>query len=546
MSEATAVVTERRRIPAIWLLPVVAVLLGAYMVYYQLSSEGPRVSIRFETAEGITAGKTEIKSRNVQLGIVEEVTLDPGRESVTVTALLSPGAETLLHEDTRFWVVRARIALGSVSGLSTLLSGGYIELDPGEGALGERDFVGLEEPPVTDPSTPGMHLTLVSERAGSVSPGDPVLHRGYQVGRIESAAFDAEAGRMRYDFFVEAPYDRLVGSNTRFWNASGLDVSADATGLNIRTASLEALLGGGVEFETPGDNGIGVAAEPGREFVLYPHYEAALENAFEAYLEYVVIADQSVKGLLPGAPVEFRGTPVGHVVRIMLDEYVLSPESRGETGIPILVRLEPGRLRMSDDEAGKARLREAVGNAVDSGLHAVLQLGNLLTGQLVLSLDFFPTETPGSVGEYEGRPTLPSLSNGIAQIQQQISDILGQVQRMDLARIGASTDTALQDFSATMVTLEATLARIEEVLERESVDRIPDEIAATLVDVRRALDTYSEGSPMYQRIDETLLEMTRTLESLERLARSVEDQPNSLLFRIQRQPDPVPGSGGEP
>jgi len=247
MTEAHATVTRKRRINPIWFVPIVALALGIWMVIYTIQSQGPKITIVFSTAEGIEAGKTKIKLRSVDVGMVDSAVLGDDLQSVVVTASLEKTAEGLLREDAQFWVVRPRIGKGGVSGLGTLLSGGYIQLAPGQGAEGEREFVGLEEPPVTPAGTPGVQVTLTAEKAGSVSAGDPVLFKGYRVGQIETESFDTEKKLMRYGVFIEAPYDELLTSSNRFWNVSGISIRAGADGIQADSVALETLLIGGVE-----------------------------------------------------------------------------------------------------------------------------------------------------------------------------------------------------------------------------------------------------------------------------------------------------------
>lgn len=538
MSDSEALVSTRKRIPAIWIVPIVAVVLGLWMVYYTISTEGPSITIRFNTADGIEAGKTKVKSRNVELGVVESVTLTEDLENVIVTAKIEREAEDLLRSDSQFWVVRARIGVGGISGLGTLLSGGYIELDPGTADDEERDFIGLEEPPVTKSGTAGIKFTLLSARAGSVDTGDPVLHRGFTVGRIESTEFDLATERMRYEVFVYAPYDELVRTDSRFWNASGLSISVTAEGISVGTGSLETLLTGGVEFASHESFEQSLPIETGAVFTLFPDQRTALEEPFEQSVQYVVAFDQSVKGLAPGASVELRGIPIGRVLRIMLHERALQPQR--DQSIPVLIKLEPGRMRLNDDESGVARLRDGVKQAVDEHLFATLQTSNLLTGRLVVAFDFYPEEPAGELGEFNGIPTLPTKSTGLAQIEQKIASILDQIQAMPLTNIGNSADNALVEFSATMKSTRSALERIEALLAKEDTQEIPGSVNDALAELQRTLNSFSDGSPMYERINRTLVELNQTLKSVDELARTLEDQPSSLIFSIPREPDPEP------
>ena len=336
MSEAQAVVTQRGRLSRIWLVPVVAALLGVWMVVYTWRNQGPEITVVFSTAEGIEAGTTKLKSRNVDVGLVESVELGEDLESVVVTAQMVRSATLLLRDDTQFWVVRARIGTGGISGLGTIVSGGYIELSPGTGEEGRRRFLGLDDPPITPTGTPGLNFMLVREQAGSVDTGNPILYRGFRVGRIESADFDVDSQQMQYSAFIEAPYDDLVTDTTRFWNMSGLSFSATADGIELTTGSLESLLLGGVAFGLPEGVDRGESAEDGAIFELYANRESIDERPYRHGVEYVVEFASSVRGLEPGAPVEYRGLPSGRVERILLEELASEGQEGGGSPIPVL------------------------------------------------------------------------------------------------------------------------------------------------------------------------------------------------------------------
>lgn len=251
MTEAHAAVDQQRGFNPIWFVPIVALAIGVGMVIYTIQGRGPEITIVLSTAEGIVEGKTKIKLRDVEIGMVGSVELGEDGQSVIVMASLEKTSEDLLREDTEFWVVRPRIGKGGISGLGTLLSGGYIQIAPGEGAEGRRHFVGLEDPPLTPAGTPGLRVTLTAEKAGSVSAGDPVLFKGYVVGRVETEAFDIEKNLMSYGVFIEASYDALLTTADRFWDVSGVSFRAGAAGIQVDTVSFETLLFGGVEVGLP-------------------------------------------------------------------------------------------------------------------------------------------------------------------------------------------------------------------------------------------------------------------------------------------------------
>jgi paraquat-inducible protein B len=508
MTDATPEISQRRGISRVWLVPFIALLLGIWMVVWTWHNQGPLITIILTSANGIEAGVTKIKTRSVELGLVESVGLGEDLESVVVTARLEPEAAKLLREDTQFWVVKVRIGPGGISGLGTLLSGGYIELDPGEGAPGRRHFEGLNDIPVTPVGTPGLRFTLASEEAGVVGVGDPILYNGFQVGRIESADFQVESRNVHYQAFIDAPYDGLVTSTTRFWNASGLSFSATADGIELRTGSLQSLLAGGVAFGQPEDFEEGLPVESGIAFELYPNQESIDNRSYEHYVEYVVSFDQSVRGLRQGAPVEYRGIPSGHVERLLLEELTALGEGAG-SAIPVLLRLEPGRLPYGDTAEGVARLKRSLERGIPNGLRATLETGSFLTGSLFISLDMYPDAEAAEQGTFASRLTIPTIPSGLDNIQRKVTRLLDKLNKLPLEGVTDSANTSLQELTDTMTELRALVAS-------RGVQGLP------------------------RSIESTLEELDRTLKSVRALAEEIGRLPSSLIFPPEPTLDPEP------
>jgi paraquat-inducible protein B len=531
MTETEAVVSERRRISAIWLVPIVALVLGLWMVIHTLRSQGPEITIVFSSGESIEANETRIKFRAVEVGLVKSVGLADDLESVVVTAQLDKAAAPLLREGTQFWVVRPRIGPGGVSGLGTLLSGGYIQLESGTGEEGRREFEGMDAPPVTPTATPGLQFRMVSERAGSVGIGDPILYEGFRVGRIESAEFDVASRKMLYGAFIEAPYDDLVTSTTRFWNASGLSLSATADGIEVQTASLEALLVGGVAFGLPEGAEPGTPVEAGEVFELYPDYASVNRRPYHHGLEYVVRFPQSVRGLRPGAPVEYRGIRIGRVERVLLTEMT----GQGLTGkgepIPVLIRLEPGRLELPDSEEGTATLARVLETSVRRGLRATLSMGSLITGSLYVYFDMYPDERPAEMGSFAGHPTIPTIAGGLEGIQVRLLTLLDKLNALPLEEALDGVDQLLTD--------------VDVIVASEDMRSIPASLEATLAGLRDTLDSVSTDSAMQERLLRTMTELDRTLQSLRLLLDTLEEQPNALIFNREPGDDPQPPAGSQ-
>lgn len=540
MDTAQPEVKEGRGFNAIWIIPVVALVLGVYMVIHTWMTEGPEITISFDTAEGLVAGKTKIKYRNVEVGQVTEVFLTDDFKGVKAKAKMNRQVKPLLKDDTRFWVVTARIGVGDISGLDTLLSGAYIQMSPGSGgADAAGEFVALARPPLTPADAPGLRLHLLGDQAGSVTTGDALLYKGYSVGRVESSEFDAAIERMRYQVFIDAPYHELVDSSVRFWNTSGISLSASAEGLEVRTGSLETVLLGGVEFGRPPDIPPGDPVEAEAEFELYPDYQATLENPFRFGTQYVVRFTQSVKGLLPGAPVEYRGVRIGRVEKLLIKEmirgglerYKEMHEITGEGApIPVLIYLEPGRMTLPDTDGGVSMLRQVVETGVPNGLRASLETGNLLTGAKYIGLDYYPDAgTSLAVQQWNDYGEIPTVGGSFDQILVKLNEILKQV-----------NDAPIEE---TVVNANKMLDGLQVILNSKDVQQLPRDLAATLAELRQALSGLAPDSELYQNLDASMRKLDKTLSNIEALTQTLSGQPNAAIMGSKQPPDPEPEAG---
>ncbi len=531
MTDATATISEKRSLSPVWIIPILAALLGVWMVIHNIRSQGPMIEIVFSTAEGIETGKTKIKFRDVEIGMVEDAGLGDDLKSVVVKARIHKEAAPLLREDTQFWVVRPRIGKGGISGLSTMLSGGYIQTAPGTSSAERRDFVGLEDPPVTPAGTPGVKLQLTADGTGGVGVGDPILYDGYTIGWIESEKFEVETRKMQYGAFVNAPYDKLITTTSRFWNASGFKASAGADGIEIDVGSLETLIVGGIEVGRPEGFGPGTPVKNGMKFQLYENLTAVSERPFTHSMEYVVSFPQSVRGLMPGAPVEYRGIPVGTVERVMLEELASFDLREAKAHpIPVLLRLEPARLERPDSDVGVAQLRKSIENGVPKGLRATLSTGSLITGGLFIAVDYYPDAPPDKIGEFAGRPTIPTIPSGLGGLEQRLSHLLDTVNALPLEE--------------TVASLQGSLASLDKLLASKGVQELPAQLDQTLEQLQVTVASFSGDSELQERLLPTVSELERTLASLRQMLDKLDRQPNALIFdRGAQSDDPQPPAG---
>ena len=530
-------ISQGRKLSGIWIIPILALVLGVYMVIHNMMTEGPEIEIAFTTASGLTQGKTKIKYRNVDMGLVEEVRLNDDFDGVIATIKLDRQALPLLREDTRFWVVTARVGLSNISGLDTLLSGAYIQLAPGEGAEGARKFVALEQPPLTPTGAPGLRLKLTSERAASVSAGDAVLYNSYKVGRVESMKFDPSDRKAHYTLFIDAPYHSLVDSETRFWDVSGISLSAGADGFKLETGSVDTVMLGGVAFGLPPGVTKGDPVEHNTEFKLYASHEDILKNPFRHGTYFVVSFAQSIKGLVPGAPVEYRGITLGKVERILLKEsieYNIQQQIEGQgAAVPILIYVEPGRLSLPDTEASIKTLQKSISAGIENGMRASLETGSLLTGAKYISIDYFDAVEEASMDSFMGYDTIPTIETGLGQIEQKLTAVLDKINALPLQDTVSSANTAI-------VTLNQTLDSLHTILDNQSTQQLPEELNRTLGDLRTTLEGFSPESEVYQSINSSLMRLNRTLGNMESLTRTLSGQPNAAVMPSNPTPDPAP------
>jgi paraquat-inducible protein B len=539
MSELAPSISTRTRVSPLWIIPIVALVAGIWMVVQSYLSEGPTITINFATAEGLAAGKTKVKMLSVEVGLVEAVALNKDMSGVKVTVSLDKEVTPLLREDTEFWVVRARVGAGGISGINTLLSGGYIQLAPGTGSPGKREFKGLENPPRTPVGAPGTRLTLSSIEA-SISAGDPIIYEGFKVGRVESMTFDPEVKRANYEIFIDAPYDQLVHDSTRFWNISGFGIDASAAGVNLRVGTMDTILLGGVAFGTPPGLDEGEPVENGTEFRLYKSYEDILKSPYEFGTYFVIEFGQSLAGLVAGAPVTYRGIQLGRVERILIKELTAGGIEGTANDIPVLIYLEPGRVALPDSQASVDALRKTIEAGVARGLRATLQTGNLLTGRKLINFDYFSNSEEAQIGQFDNWTTIPTKETGVGEITEQINTLLAKLNSLPLDQTISGANRTLDNAAVMVSNLNETMISLNEILSADGTQALPAELASTLEELRSVLDGFSQDAQLYQDANSSLSSLDRTLENLNRLTRQLSERPNSVLFSSPTKEDPVP------
>lgn len=510
----------------IWVVPIVAALIGGWLVVKGILERGPTITITFKTAEGLEAGKTKIKYKNVDVGEVKQVTLSDDHQRVVATAELVKEAEPYLVEDSRFWIVRPRVSGGQVSGLGTLFSGSFIGLDIGKSDNRRRQFTGLDTPPVFTTDVPGRQFVLVSDDLGSLGIGSPVYYRQVEVGSVVAYELNQDGKAVMLKIFINAPYDQFVTASTRFWNSSGIDVALDATGLKVDTQSLASILIGGITFEAPPGSSPVPPVKENHTFALTTSRSQAMKLPDALAIPAVMYFKDSLRGLSIGAPVEFRGIVVGEVQSM----HVEFDERQGEYRFPVGVTIYPGRLAaMAADGshvvADPAARRARWNRLAEHGLRGQLRIGNLLTGQLYVAVDFFPDAPKEQIDWTRTPPVLPTVVGSMTEVQDTLSRLARRLEKVPLDQIGNDIRQSLQ-------ALNRTLDSANQLVKRLDTDIMPA-ARTTMEDVRKTLKaaerSIGSDAPIQQDLRETLRELNRTAQSLRALTDYLERHPESLL-----------------
>jgi paraquat-inducible protein B len=531
---ASPIITQKSRFSMIWLLPLIAFIIGMGMVYHQWQNRGIDIALVFENAEGLEAKKTKVKFRNVDIGTLKSVQFTDDGENIEAIVEIDRDKQRFLKADTQFWVVRPRIGSSGISGFGTLLSGAYISVEPGKSPYYSERFSGLETPPISSPTDAGLKLTLLSSGGKSVQEGNPIIYRGFEVGAVETVDFDVELRQVSYGIFIQAPFDSLITTNTHFWNSGGFSITANTEGLTVDFASFESFMSGGIQFDIPEDLELGQPVSESRSYTLYPSKNSITEDRTYDYLEYVILVEDSVGGLEIGAAVEYRGIRIGRVHRPYLGFHQTNLISPDETRIAVVIHVEPKRITQNDGYSKEwfdSQFREWI----RQGLAASLETANYITGSLKVSLDMGNGLNPDI--EYFGEYTvIPSAQSGFASILGKTDKLLTKLEGLPLDEIAANTNQAI--LSANMAILSANDA----VLATESV---LGSVETTLAEARQTLSGLQEDSPIYQKLENNLQELERTLNMMQPFLQEIRRKPNSLIFSDSPAPDQEPKGKGQ-
>lgn len=538
-------IKKANRYSLLWLFPLVALLIGLSLAYQHLSAIGPTITIQFSTADGIEANKTKIRYKDLDIGTVNDISLTDDMQNVVVSAQMTTTAAPLLKKDSELWVVRPQISAAGITGLSTLISGSYIAIDPGTSDSSSTHFIGLEKPPLTKVSEPGVRIKLATNNTKGLNTGSPVYYWGFKVGQIEQIYFNEKIDLIYVDAFVNSPYDKLINSNTKFWNASGFDFRVSANGADFDMKSLETLVLGGISFSTPmsllSDN---LTLDSNTVFTLYSSEQAINQPTSFDKQYYVLYFDDSIRGLSTGAPVEFNGINVGEVVDIRL----LYDDASKKAVIPVLIDIEVDRIdRVNSQNTGQDK--DIISALVSNGMHASMETGSLLTGEKFIRLSMQPG-TPGELTQdhYSSYSVLPVSGNSLNQITDNVSALIAKINQLPLKSLVKSANDVIDEAGGTITaarrvleepgiqnlgnSLQSTLTSIQSASNNAGsmLKSAKSEIASLSQQLENTLYGLSPDSSLYYSLQQTLNNLQMAAKSVDRLAKMLDEKPNALIL----------------
>lgn len=534
---------NRLHLSLVWIVPIVALIVGAVLVVRALLQAGPEITIELRSGDGLEAGRTEVRFKEVVIGRVRGVSIAPDRQTVLVTASLERSARWIAVDDTRFWVVRPRIGYGGVSGLGTLVSGAYIGADAGASVQERTRYVGLDQPPLVLRGEPGRNFVLRADDLGSLDVGSPVYHRRVRVGRVVGYGLSPDGRALDVQVFVESPYENIVSRDTRFWHASGIDLQLNAGGVTLNTQSLVSVFAGAIAFATPDNGSPGAPAESGQAFRLFDQQREAMAPDSGEPMRVRMVFAHSLRGLQPGAPVDLLGVEIGSVRSVALQP---GPSMRA-LPVEVLADVYPQRLGAARERffaSGMPRDdRLLLQRLVEQGLRAQVRTGNLLTGSMYVALEFVPKPARVAFDAGQPVPTLPTVPGALPDVQPQLADIVARLSRVRFDEIGTDLQAALKALNRATLSLQTTLASADTSIKqltpeaqsaigelRQALAQANQTLASAQATLRSAEANVTDAqAPLQRNANQALAELQRAAQALRVLADYLQRHPESIL-----------------
>ncbi|MFP3029284.1 MAG: intermembrane transport protein PqiB [Arsenophonus sp.] len=534
-TDSQAKISKQKSWSPIWIIPIVTIFIVVWILFYHFKHLGSEVILITYNAEGVEAGKTKLKSRSVDIGLVEKVSLDNNFKRVIITAHLNYGMKDLLKKDTAFWIVKPAIGKEGITGLGTLFFGVFIDVQPGNSEQYAEKFNLLGSPPSPSLDAKGTRVILTSAQAGRLNIGAPVLFHGYRVGSVESSSFDIKTRNMHYQLFINAPYDSLLTENIRFWRDSGIAFDLSAQGVHLEMGSLSTLFSGGVSFDVVDGWQPGKRVEDKTIFRLYEDQISVKNSLYTVHKDFILFFFDSVRGLQPGAPVEFRGIRLGTVIEVPFNSDKLRQKLDNEFRIPVLIHIEPDRI------SSDIGLEKEFSAALKEGLRAALKSANLITGALYVDLDFYPEKDKWKeslkVADYD---TIPTVSAGLSHIQQKVIEALDKINQVPIEPMISQAINTLAESQKTIREAQRTFYELSKLITNKDFQNILPDLQQILLELNRLIQGLQPGSPVYNRMIDNMQRLDQVLRNIQPVIKTLNNKSNALIFEAKSISDPEP------
>lgn len=525
---------------SIWMVPLIALLIAVWLAWQYFSELGPKVQIVFESSAGLKAGQSQVKMRDVPVGIVKNITLLEGKKGVLVTVQMNKDTEDYLNKDTKFWIAKPKIDASGVSGLDTLMSGSYVEVYGDKGEGGENYFIGLEEPYIDKDAIEGKRYRLSAPDARDLSVGAHVYYRKIRVGNLESVRLAQDGEKVNFTVFIEEPYTKFVNSHTQFWRTNYLTFNYHDNVFRMDIAPIANLLNGGIALSTTTKTVRDESLDDDHIFPLYLDFEEALKKEIgfggESMMTFQFNFSESVGKLEVGAPIELSGFQVGSVVNIESDF-----DSNASRVRSVVLGLIDTSVFVDFERGKKGDGYNNLQKAVALGMKARLAQGNPLTGSLYIELARDKKLDAGHIIEGDTFARFPTAPSSFDGMMDKVATLLEKINNLDIEKLLASVNKLVDDNNAPIQNLfkklSTTADNINQITASKEMQALPESLGASLATLQETLEAMnqllegdSSNSLLSAQITTMLKELTEMSNAVQNLTEKLDRKPNALIF----------------
>lgn len=530
-----AVLRKPGRISLIWTIPLIALLITGILIWQNTIRTGQEITLSCADASGIEAGKTLVKFRSVTVGRVESVRLDSDYSRVILKVRMDYGTDDILRKNTVFYLVKPRVQSANISGLDTILSGNYIQVNQGSSDKLSDKFELYDTVPA-DVSEPDMQqFTLKASGRKKLSVGDPVTYRGFEVGKVTGGRLDASSGEVLYTVGIQTQYLKMLNSSTVFWVNSGMDMSLGPTGLTFNTDALTSLISGGLTFDDFGS--LDKGGLPSGRQVLYDDRRSAEAAALMHRTLFVIMSKDAPSMLMPGSLVKFRGANVGKVVA---SPWLEHPSDLLDSGkmVPILISLYIDGVADSEIKGFFEKMLE------EGRLGASLAASNPISRGDMVSLEVSNKKSFEASSEgYRGQKIIPLA--GSTSFADDIDILAKKLGKLDYEGIASGLKKDLSSLDKLLKTYSRSGDMLNQSRIFERLSKTADSLDQAMQKLSKQGGMMDEGSGTLLKLQGTLDEINSVLREARPGVRQVSDNPSSLIFGAgDKDPEPMQSQGG--